>query len=57
MINGCRELLGWKPEQSAARVDEIYNTVLDIFKTAESEGIPTYKAADRLAEKILRIGK
>ena len=53
IINGCRELLGWEAEQSAAKVDEIYDTVLDIFKTAETEGIPTYKAADRLAEKRL----
>jgi leucine dehydrogenase len=52
MINGCRELLGWKPEQSAAKVDEIYNTVLNIFKTAETEGIPTYVAADRLSESV-----
>ncbi|HEY6047108.1 MAG TPA: amino acid dehydrogenase [Pyrinomonadaceae bacterium] len=57
MINGCRELLGWAPEQSAAKVEKIYQTVLDIFKTAETEGIPTYKAADRLAEKILGIRK
>lgn len=53
MINGCRELLGWEPSQSAAKVDEIYDTLLDIFKTAEAEGIPTYKAADRLAERRL----
>lgn len=52
MINGCRELLGWEPEQSAAKVDEIYNTVLNIFKTAEAEGIPTYQAADRLSESV-----
>ena len=55
IINGCRELLGWQAEDSAAKVDEIYDTVLDIFKTAESEGIPTYQAADRLAEKRLGI--
>lgn len=51
MINGCRELLGWQPSQSAAKVDEIYDTLLDIFRMAEAEGIPTYKAADRLAER------
>ena len=56
IINGCRELLGWEPSQSAAKVDEIYNTVLDIFSTAEAEGIPTYKAADRLAERRLEKG-
>jgi leucine dehydrogenase len=53
IINGCRELLGWEPSQSLAKVDEIYETVLSIFRTAEAEGIPTYKAADRLAEQRL----
>ena len=57
IINGCRELLGWEASQSAAKVDEIYETVLDICKTAEAEGIPTYKAADRLAERRLGKGK
>ena len=51
IINGCRELLGWEPSQSLAKVDEIYDTVLDILRTSEAEGIPTYKAADRLAER------
>jgi leucine dehydrogenase len=55
IINGCRELLGWEPAQSLAKVDEIYNTVLAIFRIAEMEGIPTYKAADRLAEKRLGV--
>ena len=51
VINGCRELLGWSPAQSAAKVDEIYDTILAIFQIAKTEGIPTYKAADRLAEE------
>jgi len=51
VINGCRELLGWETSQSAAKVDEIYDTLLEIFRVAETEGIPTYKAADRLAER------
>jgi len=54
MINGCRELLGWEASQSAAKVDEIYDTLLDIFRMAEAEDIPTYKAADRLAERRLQ---
>ena len=53
IINGCRELLGWEASESLAKVDEIYETVLDIFRTAAAEGIPTYKAADRLAERRL----
>lgn len=55
IINGCRELLGWDPSQSTAKVDEIYQTVLAVFQTATTEGIPSYKAADRLAEQ--RLGK
>lgn len=51
IINGCRELLGWEASQSLAKVDEIHETVLDIFRTAAAEGIPTYKAADRIAER------
>jgi leucine dehydrogenase len=54
VINGCRELLGWKPSQSAAKLDEIYDTLLEIFRAADAEGIPTYKAADRLAERRLK---
>jgi leucine dehydrogenase len=46
-------LLGWEAARSAAQVDAIYDTLLDIFRTAEAEGIATYQAADRLAEKRL----
>jgi len=53
VISGCQELLGWEASQSTAKVDEIYQTLLGIFRIAEAEGIPTYKAADRLAEKRL----
>jgi len=55
VINGCRELLGWEASQSAARLDGIYDTLLDVFRLAEVEGIPTYRAADRLAEQRLGI--
>jgi leucine dehydrogenase len=55
IINGCRELLGWEPSQSLAKVDEIYDTILNILTTATAEGISTYKAADRLAAKRLQI--
>lgn len=53
VINGCRELLGWDSAQAAAKVDEIYDTVLNIFQIAAAEGISTSKAADRLAEDRL----
>jgi len=51
VINGCRELLGWSVEKAAVKVDEIYETVLNILQIADTDGIPTYKAADLLAEE------
>jgi leucine dehydrogenase len=56
IINGCVELLGWRPAQARLKVEEIYDTLLHVFDIAKSEGIPTYLAADRLAEEILRAG-
>ena len=53
IINGCIELLGWEPARARRQVEEIYDTLLDIFETARAEGIPTYAAADRLAEERL----
>jgi len=57
VINGCRDLLGWDSAQAAAKVDEIYDTLYNIFLMSEAEGIPTYKAADRLAEERLHATK
>ena len=54
VIHGCRDLLSWDPARTRAKVDEIYETVLNIFYMAASEGIPTYTAADRLAEERLK---
>ena len=34
----------------------IYATVLSVFEIAKAQGIATYKAADRLAERRLREG-
>jgi leucine dehydrogenase len=52
VINGgCRELLGWSVAETLAKTDAIYDTLLKIFALAEQEKIPTYQAADRLAEE------
>jgi len=52
VINGCcREMLGWDVERTLAKTDAIYDTLLKIFTLAEQEKIPTYQAADRLAEE------
>ncbi|HEY1937119.1 MAG TPA: Glu/Leu/Phe/Val dehydrogenase [Candidatus Angelobacter sp.] len=52
VINGCcREMLGWDVPKTLAKTDAIYDTLLTIFEMAERERIPTYQAADRLAEE------
>ncbi|PYS99241.1 MAG: leucine dehydrogenase [Acidobacteria bacterium] len=56
IINGCVELIGWERERARRKVDEIYETLLRVFRIAKAEGIPTYLAADRLAEARLRAG-
>lgn len=53
IINGCIELLGWPQSRALDKVDDIYNTVLHIFQSARAANVPTYKAADRIAESRL----
>ncbi|HEX4602737.1 MAG TPA: Glu/Leu/Phe/Val dehydrogenase [Candidatus Angelobacter sp.] len=53
VINGCCiEMLGWDVPRTLAKTDAIYDTLLKIFAMAERERIPTYLAADRLAEEL-----
>jgi leucine dehydrogenase len=42
---------GWTPEQAHQKAGEIYHTVLTVLQMARDEGIPSYRAADRLAEE------
>ena len=51
VINVYGELHGWTEERSKKKAGEIYDTLLRIFQMAKDEKIPTYKAADRLAEQ------
>jgi len=41
---------GWSMEELERRVRGIFETVLEVVRVAEREGIPTCQAADRLAE-------
>jgi len=54
VFNGCTELLGWEPERAAKKVDQIYDSVLTIFENANTQGITTNEAANRLAEDRIR---
>ena len=52
IIHGCCiEMLGWTPAATAEKVDAIYDTILEIFQLAKKQGVPTYQAADKLAER------
>lgn len=57
VLNGCTELLGWEAEYALRKVDEIYETTLRIFESAQAQGLTTNNAADRLAEERLRACK
>lgn len=51
LINVHAELHGWSPERARSKAGEIYDTILRVFEIAREEGIPSYRAADRLAEQ------
>ena len=58
LISVYGELNAWTAEQSMRKASDIYGTLLRIFERAREEGIPTYRAADRVAEtRIESIGK
>ena len=54
VINVYGELAGWDSSRALRQSDEIYDTVLHVFEIAKQDGIPTYQAADRLAERRLK---
>ncbi|MDR6224613.1 Leu/Phe/Val dehydrogenase [Desmospora profundinema] len=51
LINVADELLGYNRERAMKKVEGIYDTILRIFEIAERDRIPSYKAADRMAEE------
>jgi leucine dehydrogenase len=58
LINVYSELAGWSLERSQRKAGEIFNVLLAIFDLADSEGITSGIAADRIAEKRLeRVGR
>ena len=54
VINVYSELAGWTAQRALRKADEIYETTLGVFEIAKEQGIPTYEAADRLAERRLQ---
>lgn len=58
VINVADELYGYNRERAMKRVDGIYDSIEKIFAISKRDGIPTYVAANRLAEeRIARVAK
>ena len=58
VMNVSLEIDGYNRERAMRMMRTIYHNVGRIFQIAERDGIPTYKAADRMAEeRINAIGK
>ena len=54
VINVFGEVARWDREHALSKADEIYDTVLSVFEIAKTDGVPSYVAADRLAERRLK---
>lgn len=58
VINVADELMGYNRERALKKVETIYDNVLKVFAIAERDSIPSYLAADRMAEeRIASIGR
>ncbi|SFX04460.1 leucine dehydrogenase [Thermoactinomyces sp. DSM 45891] len=51
LINVADELVGYNPERAMKKVEGIYDNILRVFEIAKRDGIPSYQAADRMAEE------
>jgi leucine dehydrogenase len=51
VINVADELYGYNRERAMKKVEQIYDNVQKVFEIAKRDSIPTYLAADRMAEE------
>jgi leucine dehydrogenase len=54
VINVYGELQGWTMQRAKRKAQEIYDTILRVFMIAERDGVPSFEAADRLAEERIK---
>ena len=55
VMNVALEMTGYNRERAMRQMRTIYHNVARIFEIAERDGIPTYKAADRMAEERIEV--
>ncbi|WP_284140344.1 MULTISPECIES: Glu/Leu/Phe/Val dehydrogenase [unclassified Virgibacillus] len=51
VINVADELLGYNEERALKKVETIYDSLLKVFEISKRDNIPSYVAADRMAEE------
>lgn len=51
LINVADELQGYNPDRAMKKVEGIYDSILRVFEIAKRDGIPSYQAADCMAEE------
>lgn len=51
VINVADELYGYNRERALKKVEQIYQNIQKVFEISKRDGIPTYIAADRMAEE------
>lgn len=54
VINVADELHGYNRERAMKKVETIYDNILKVFEIAKRDGIPSYQAADRMAEERIQ---
>lgn len=58
LMNVADELNGYNEERAIEKVKTIYNNIAKVIAISKRDNIPTYKAADRMAEeRIEKIGR
>ena len=55
VINVADELNGYNKDRAMKKVETIYSSIQKIFEISKRDGIPTYLAADRMAEERIEI--
>ncbi|MDA8442342.1 MAG: Glu/Leu/Phe/Val dehydrogenase [Peptococcaceae bacterium] len=58
LMNVADELAGYNAERALKKVETVYDNIAKVIAIAQRDNIPTYQAADRMAEeRIARLGK
>lgn len=57
LINVADELLGYNRERALKKVEGIYQNIEKVFEISKRDNIPTYMAADRMAEERIELMK